>query len=154
MRFTTSRVFCLVQLFTITILCTAARAQPPGVLDPLVRPRASLLFGQSRVVVVARDAASLGAVSLLIQQLGGALGRSLPIINARAATVPNVFLRALASSSAVQHVALDRLIVGALERTGLTTGATAVRQEFGLDGSGIGVAVIDSGITAWHDDLA
>src|SRR6185295_14916133 len=35
-----------------------------------------------------------------------------------------------------------------------TTGATAVRQELGLDGSGIGVAVIDSGITAWHDDLS
>ena len=28
-----------------------------------------------------------------------------------------------------------------------------VRRSFGLTGKGIGVAVIDSGITAWHDDL-
>jgi len=41
-----------------------------------------------------------------------------------------------------------------MERTGRTIGATAVRQELGYDGSGVGVAVIDSGITPWHDDLA
>ena len=40
-----------------------------------------------------------------------------------------------------------------MERTGPTVGATAVRSELGLDGSGVGVAVIDSGITPWHDDL-
>src|SRR6266850_398357 len=153
MRFTTVRVCCLVQLLTISTLCTAARAQPPGTFDPLLRPRASLLTGQSRVVVVARNASSLGAVAQLIQLLGGALGRPLPLINGRAATVPNLSLMALAANAAVQHIALDRLIVGAMERTGPTTGATAVRQELGLDGSGIGVAVIDSGITAWHDDL-
>src|SRR5207245_4738534 len=33
-------------------------------------------------------------------------------------------------------------------------GATAVRNELGVDGTGVGVAVIDSGITPWHDDLA
>ena len=32
-------------------------------------------------------------------------------------------------------------------------GARAVQRELGLDGAGIGVAVIDSGITSWHDDL-
>jgi serine protease AprX len=154
MRFGPMRVCCLVQLIMISTLCGAARAQPLDVFDPLLRPRASLLFGRSRVVVAARDAASLGAVTLLIQQLGGSLGRPLPIINGRAATIPNSALTLLSMTAGVQHLALDRLIVGALERTGSTTGATAVRQELGLDGSGIGVAVIDSGITAWHDDLS
>jgi serine protease AprX len=154
MRFTTTRVFCLVHLLAISTLSAAAFAQPPGALDPLLQARASLLTGQSRIVVIARDAASANIVALLIQQLGGALGRPLPIINGRAALVPNASLAALARNPAVQHVALDRLIFGALERTGPTTGATAVRQELGLDGSGIGVAVIDSGITAWHDDLS
>ena len=145
MRFTTARVYGLVQLLTISTLCTAARAQVPGTgtFDPLLRHRASLLTGQSRVVVVARHASSLGAVTQLIQLFSGALGRPLPLINGRAATVPNVSLMALAGNAAVQHIALDRLIVGAMERTGQTT-ATAVRQELGLDGSGLGVAVIDS----------
>ena len=41
-----------------------------------------------------------------------------------------------------------------MERTGRTIGAAAVRQELGYDGTGVGVAVIDSGVTPWHDDLA
>src|SRR6185295_16395601 len=157
MRFTFTRVCrVVVQLLTIStfFVCAAANAQPAGAVDPLLKPRLSLLTGTSRVVVVARNASSLGAVTQLIQLLGGVLGRPLPVINGRVATVPNIALSTLASSLAVQHVALDRRIVGTMERTGPTTGATAVRQELGLDGSGIGVAVIDSGITAWHDDLS
>jgi serine protease AprX len=153
MRFTIMRVCCILQLLTILTLCTPVYAHA-GVLDPLLSPKASLVFGSSRVVVVARDAASLSIVNQLIQLLGGTLGRSLPIINGRAATVPNIALKTLALSTAVQHISLDRLIVGALERTGATTGAAAVRESLGLDGSGIGVAVIDSGITGWHDDLS
>ena len=53
----------------------------------------------------------------------------------------------------ISHIALDRVIVGTMERTGATIGATAIREEFGYDGSGVGIAVIDSGITSWHDDL-
>jgi serine protease AprX len=33
-------------------------------------------------------------------------------------------------------------------------GATTVHDQFGYDGAGIGIAVVDSGITSWHDDLA
>jgi serine protease AprX len=154
MRVMAFRICCLLQLLAICAPCATALAQPTGALDPLLQPYTLSFTGRTNVIVVARDASLLGAVALLIQQLGGSLGRSLPIINAYAATVPNIFLKALASSPSVQHVALDRPIVGAMERTGPTIGAPAVRQEFGLDGSGIGVAVIDSGITAWHDDLS
>ena len=34
-----------------------------------------------------------------------------------------------------------------------TVGARAVQETLGYTGAGIGVAVIDSGITSWHDDL-
>ena len=40
-----------------------------------------------------------------------------------------------------------------MERTSATVGATTVRSDLGLDGTGVGVAVIDSGIAADHDDL-
>jgi serine protease AprX len=122
-------------------------------LDPLLEAAASQLLGQSKVVVTAEGSASLDALALMIQTLGGTLGRRLPIIHGQAATVPNVSLLTLVASSLVQHVALDRLVVSAMERTGATVGATAVREELGLDGSGVGVAVIDSGVLAGADDL-
>lgn len=96
----------------------------------------------------------LDALAALIEQAGGIPGRPLPLINGRTAVVPNAALVALAAHPAVQHLALDRGIAGTLERTGAAVYATQVRQAFGVDGAGIGVAVIDSGITPWHDDLA
>src|SRR6185436_525224 len=39
-------------------------------------------------------------------------------------------------------------------RTSVTVGAKVVNETMGYNGAGVSVAVIDSGITAWHDDLA
>ena len=47
----------------------------------------------------------------------------------------------------------DRPTKGTNYRTALTTGTRVVQQTLGLTGAGIGVAVIDSGVTSWHDDL-
>jgi serine protease AprX len=152
-----------VRLFVVLILIAAfgpsASAQlvsPPGwfsKLDTLLQQRASLSTGQSRVIVRAVDARSLGSVITMIQQAGGTSGRQLPLVNGQVATVPNASLPMLASSPLVQHLSLDRVLAGAMERTGRTVAATAIRQELGYDGSGVGVAIIDSGVTSWHDDL-
>ena len=48
---------------------------------------------------------------------------------------------------------LDRPVIGANELTGATVEASTARQDFGYDGSGVGVAIIDSGAGASHDDL-
>ena len=40
-----------------------------------------------------------------------------------------------------------------MARTAATVGALTARLSYGYTGAGVGVAVIDSGITAWHDDL-
>jgi serine protease AprX len=123
-------------------------------LDPVLPARALLATGESKVVVTAKDQAAMDAVASLIQQLGGTLKRRLSITNGQSATVPNSSLLALAGSELVQHVAHDRLIVGAMERTGVSVGATRVREELGLDGSGVGIAVIDSGVAPAADDLS
>src|SRR5436190_853516 len=102
--------------------------------DPLLLPSAFLSSGQSLNVATAFDAASADALATLIQQTGGVVTRRLSIIDGVAATVPNLSLAALSASAVVQHLALDRMTAGAMERTGPTTGATAVRQELGCDG--------------------
>jgi serine protease AprX len=145
------------RFIVLTLLVSAIAA--PGVariwpkLDPPLMAFASQHAGRSQVVVMA-DPATLDAAAALIQVLGGSLGRRLPIINGLAASVPNSALLALAGSELVRHVSLDRLIVGAMERTGITVGAVAVREDLGLDGSGVGIAVIDSGVMPDADDLA
>jgi serine protease AprX len=122
-------------------------------LDPVLQRRAALLTGRSRVVVRAADGVSLAAVSQLIQLTGGILGRPLPIIGGYAADVPNPALPTLAASALTQHLSIDRVVAGAMERTGATVGATVVRQQLGYDGAGVGVAIVDSGVAPAHDDL-
>src|SRR6185295_16166901 len=129
---------------------------PPGwfpKLDPLLHHSASLLTGRSRVIVRAGSLASLPLVRTLLTQTGATLGRSLPIIAGVAAEVPNISLPLIAANPLIAHISSDRIVAGAMERTGATVGATAAREEFGYDGSGVGVAIIDSGVTPWHDDL-
>ena len=53
----------------------------------------------------------------------------------------------------VARVTIDRPAFAAMFRTGSATGATMARQQFDVCGRGVGVAIIDSGITSWHDDL-
>jgi len=84
---------------------------------------------------------------------GGRAGRKLGLINARAARIPNVLLKRLADDSKVKRVHLDRDATGEIARTTATVGAKNVHAQYGYTGAGIGVAVIDSGITSWHDDL-
>ena len=137
---------------------TSAQVGPPpdwfSKLDPLLQQRASVLAASSSVVVRAVDSASLQLVIPIVTEAGGTLRRTLPIIDGLVATLPHTALSTVAGSPLVQRLSFDRQVVGALERTGRSVGATAVRQELGYDGSGIGVAIIDSGITGWHDDLA
>jgi serine protease AprX len=88
-----------------------------------------------------------------ITALGGRAGKKLGIVKARAARISRQLLKRLADDPRVKRVHLDRGVVGEIARTTATVGARNVHAQYGYTGAGIGVAVIDSGITNWHDDL-
>jgi serine protease AprX len=75
------------------------------------------------------------------------------MLRGQVARIPDSALDELASRAGIRGLSLDRRVQGTMERTGATVGATWVRDNLGLDGAGIGVAIIDSGVAAWHDDL-
>ena len=146
----------------LSCLLLGTAASPPAAaehdeltkLDPLARQRSKAATGWSRVIVQAADASGASDLETAIGETGGRPGRALRVIHGRVAEVPNGKLKALAHSRRVARISLDRPVLGSLERTAATVSATTVWQNLGLDGSGVGVAIIDSGITPQHDDLS
>jgi serine protease AprX len=121
-------------------------------MDQELQSRSKRLFGTSRVIITLTPGQESNATSE-VRKLGGRLGRQLRLINGMAVELPNRVLRQLAERSEVLSIHYDRPAGSHLNRTAVTVGAREVQQSMGLDGAGIGVAVIDSGIASWHDDL-
>jgi serine protease AprX len=151
------RFFALLLLLAATGPTTLpmAATDPPGLqkLDKPLREKAAQALGRSRVIVRGANGVSSDELDSVIRGAGGGLKRSLRLVGGRVAELPDAALAALASNPLVGQVSEDRQIVGAMERTSATVGATTVRRDLGYDGSGIGIAVIDSGASATHDDL-
>jgi serine protease AprX len=121
-------------------------------LDRELRHRAdSAPAGHSRVILQVGPGYSALEI---IQSLRGTYGRRLGLVNGHLADVPNRALDTLASLPGVERVSVDRKVQGTMERTGPTIGSTWVRQNLGFDGTGVTIAIIDSGVTTYHDDLS
>jgi serine protease AprX len=129
----------------------AAKGDHPK-LDKQLNTRASQGGGKSQVIVTLQPGWTASGRSEMAR-LGGTLGRALDILNAQVVELPNGQLKRLADHPAVARIDWDRPITGHMARAATTVGARAVRQQYGHNGRGIGVAVIDSGITGWHTDL-
>src|SRR5436190_4735565 len=147
----------------LTALAPAAWAAPRPVpratlvagakLDRELRERATSPRGKSRVILRLNPGIPAEAAIASVRGLRGIVGRRLPAVGGQVAEIPDTALDALARLPGVNGVSLDRRVHGTLERTGATIGATWVQDSLGLDGAGVGVAVIDSGVATWHDDL-
>jgi serine protease AprX len=118
-------------------------------LDRFLTNRAGKL-GTSRVIITLKPGAD---ASSEVKKLGGRLGRRLAGISGQVIELPNFVLAKLAERSEILSIHHDRPTGGELNRAAVAVGARAAQQEFGYTGAGVGVAVIDSGITAYHDDL-
>jgi serine protease AprX len=127
----------------------AAQAARDDKLGPMLEVRSRQLSGRSRVIVEFKNEPD----ARVITGSRGAAGRQLLSARAQVAEVENLGLTDLVSHPQVARIQIDHPAFATMERTGAAIAATIVRQSFRMTGKGIGVAVIDSGITAWHDDL-
>ena len=119
-------------------------------LDKALNRRAVEGGGTSRVIVVFKPG-SAGTEE--IGKHGSKSRRRFWLVNAQTADVPNSVLKRLADDPAVESIHEDRPTRGELNRVAVSVGARSVQNQMGIKGAGVGVAVIDSGITSWHDDL-
>ena len=124
-------------------------ARPYKLDAELNRRSQSANSGTTRVIVEWQPGAELPAAFRRFARRNG----SLNLLNGSVLDLPNGLLRSLASSPSALRVHYDRPTFKHDYRTSVTIGARAIQQALGYTGAGVGVAVIDSGITTWHDDL-
>src|SRR5947208_11473771 len=90
-----------------------------------------------------------------VQDKGGVLKTKLDVIKGAHYSVPVESLQKLADDPDVAYISPNRPLTGTststLDYTRETVNAQVALQQWGLDGTGIGVAVIDSGVTAVGD---
>lgn len=132
----------------------AAHVAASGVLDPGLTDAT----GPQRVVVTGT---SVQAAGTAVRSAGGTVTAALPVVDGVAATVPATALRPLAASAGVRAVTADRTgrmvdyswdeTTSASTFSRTTQAATAWAR--GSYGKGVGVAVLDTGVSP-SDDLA
>ena len=127
---------------------------PESRLDRELQARARSPRGSSRVILRLNPGVSPASAEAAIRGVRGTIGRRLAAVRGQVAYVPDGALEALGRLPGISSVSLDRRVQGTLERTGGTIGSTWVRANLGFDGTGVGVAIIDSGVANFHDDLA
>ena len=137
-------------LVLLTMAVTSApAAADSNKLDAELSSRAGKL-GWSQAIVTLNPGAQVGD---MVKILGGRHLRELKLINGLVVEMPNGQLNKLAEHPAVLRIDLDRPTHAQLSHVANVTGARAVQYAYGYTGAGVGVAVIDSGIANWHDDL-
>ena len=92
-----------------------------------------------------------GLVGTVVNLLGGVLNVVFSLIPAVSATLHPSDIIAVSNQSNVSYISLDRPVGASLDYAEATVNAP-VAWNFGLDGTGVGIAVIDSGIYN-HPDL-
>jgi serine protease AprX len=113
--------------------------------------RVNVIVQYNSAPVCSGGALTIGLPCTTVNLLGGLVNRVFTLINAVAGTVASGDVVAISNQPNVSYISLDRSLGAALDYS--TNGVNApVAWNSGWDGTGVGVAVIDSGIYS-HPDL-
>jgi serine protease AprX len=104
-----------------------------------------------RSVIITGDGPLASSQEARLRQLGGDVYRHLPLIRGAAVRVPERSLAMVSRLSFVRHISPDLSVRKSDEFTVASSGAGVAFQQYGVTGSGIGVAVIDSGVRSSID---
>src|SRR3954469_7035966 len=144
-------ICAMLTALTLIALALPSVAHAAGLkkLDPELKRRATAVSARvSQVVVTLEPGAQLPpSLQRYVR------GSKLQLIDGYVLSIPDNSLSELDALPQVASAHEDRPAWAADYLSTRSTGADAVQQSLGLTGRGIGVAVVDSGITAWHDDL-
>ena len=129
-------------------------------ISPDLQPLLSNPAGSVNVIVqynmspqTCANSGLLGSLICTIVSIeGGVVKTVFSLLNAVTATVRIGSIVNLSNQSNVTYISLDRTVNGLVDYSTAAVGASAAWSS-GLDGSGVGIAIIDSGIYN-HPDLA
>ena len=135
----------------VLVLSLTANAQ---VIDPALHARLGSILSSEplRVVVTFHNAPGLLDRALLTTLTSRA--QFLDELPIALVELPASSVTRLLGRANIRSLYLDRELQYFLHESTARIGAPAARTDFGVDGSGIGVAVIDSGVDGTHQDLS
>jgi serine protease AprX len=142
-------------VLVLILACTAAipaivNAQPhQRRLDHALSARARTGAGESRVIVTFKAGRDASADA---RRFGATLGRRLRN-GSRVMHLSNTQLEKLANHPAVEKIRWDRPVFGLPVTESSARSAESATENLRYTGEGVGVAIIDSGVTPWHDEL-
>src|SRR5215204_1345412 len=88
---------------------------------------------------------------------GGVRGRAFEALDVMTALVPRGSLASLATREDVAYISPDRQVAGAMavtrEATGAALAQAGLQNTPGVTGKGVGIAIVDSGISTSHPDF-
>lgn len=111
--------------------------------------------GHARKVIVEFNARPTAGNLAAIQRLGGTLRRRLDVVNSASFTLPGAAVARVAALPSVKYLHADGDVhetADLLADTAAAAVGSPTANSYGYTGRGIGIAVIDSGIS-WHLDL-